>query len=160
MDLVGFEYGTLDSLWNGGGNGVDNENFSDSYGTMEFTGKDHVRLCAMDELGQEMGCVLVYHSTNPLGGRSLVQPSTERFFVAFPNPAKDELRIEFRNGHRPSVSARMRLHTIRGRLVRSWAGNRIRDRMSIDLRSLGTGGYTLSFTDEGATDTRTVVVGR
>ncbi|MFT4545711.1 MAG: hypothetical protein ACI9EQ_002190, partial [Bacteroidia bacterium] len=93
IDLLGYTYGTIDSLWNGGGNGVDNENFSDSYGTMEFVGKEHVRLCAMDEMGQEMGCILLYHSSNPLGVHSEIQSTRERLFVAFPNPAKDELRI-------------------------------------------------------------------
>ncbi|MFT7153803.1 MAG: alkaline phosphatase D, partial [Alteromonas macleodii] len=38
IDLLGYTYGTIDSLWNGGGNGVDNNNFSDSYGTMEVFG--------------------------------------------------------------------------------------------------------------------------
>ncbi len=66
IDLIGYDYGTIDSLWNGGGNGVDNNNFSDSYGTMEVFGKDSMRLCAMDELGQEMGCIIIYHSSSPM----------------------------------------------------------------------------------------------
>ncbi len=158
IDLLGYDYGTIDSLWNGGGNGVGNSNFSDSYGTMEFQGKDHVRLCAMDELGQEMGCILLYHSTNPLGTRSLLEPSAERFFVAFPNPTKDELRIDFKNGYRPTDQATMQLSSLDGKRIRGWRSGQIHNGMVISLRNLSAGSYTLSFIDQGEMDTRTVVV--
>jgi len=158
IDLLGYTYGTIDSLWNGGGNGVDNENFSDSYGTMEFVGKDHVRLCAMDELGQEMGCILVYHSSNPLGIRSEIQSSRERLFVAFPNPTKDELRIDFKNDYQPTRKATLQLNSMDGKLTQEWANHQIQNRMSISLNGLAIGNYTLTFTDDGTTDTRKIVV--
>ncbi len=90
IDLLGYSYGTIDSLWNGGGNGVGNSNFSDSYGTMEFFGRDSVMLCAMDESGATMGCVRIYHSSNPLGVGAVVAIQNQRFDV-YPNPATDEI---------------------------------------------------------------------
>ncbi len=158
MDLLGLGYGTIDSLWNGGGNGVDNENFADSYGTMEFNGKEAVRLCAMDELGQEMGCILVYHSTNPVGTGSVVEPSKERFFVAFPNPTKDRLRVDFKNGYFPSNAAKMQLHSMEGKLIQAWFGSQIQNRMTVAINELSSGSYTLTFVDGGVTDTRIIVV--
>ncbi|MDP6909430.1 MAG: alkaline phosphatase D family protein, partial [Flavobacteriales bacterium] len=158
MDLIGLGYGTIDSLWNGGGNGVDNENFADSYGTMEFYRKQYVRLCAMDELGQEMGCIVVYHYSNPLGLGSVVEPSKERFFVAFPNPAKDELRVDFKNEYEPSDDAILTLNSIDGKVAGVWEAEQIQDRMSISLQGLSSGSYILTFADQNATDTRTIVV--
>jgi hypothetical protein len=160
IDLLGYTYGTIDSLWNGGGNGVDNENFSDSYGTMEVFGKDSMRLCAMDELGQEMGCIIIYHSSNPMGIHSSRSNSDERLFLAYPNPSKDALRVEFRHGHSPSSEALLQLSDISGRTIQTWRGERIQNRMIIDLSQLSSGTYTLTFVDDGLMDGRKVVVTR
>lgn len=160
IDLLGYTYGTIDSLWNGGGNGVDNENFSDSYGTMEVFGKDSMRLCAMDELGQEMGCIIVYHSSSPMGIRSSRSNSDERLFLAYPNPSKDAVRVEFKNGHSPSSDALLQLSDISGRTIQAWQGEKIYDRMIVDLIQLSSGTYTLSFVDHGQMDGRKIVVTR
>ena len=158
MDLLGYSYGTIDSLWNGGGNGVNNGNFSDSYGTMEFFGKDSVMLCAMDELGQTMGCVRIYHSSNPLGVSNSGFVNRERLYLVYPNPAKDEIKVEFRNGHLPSQDALLQLHSIDGKTIQTWKGNAIQNRMLIGLKSLGAGTYTLTYIDAQQMDTRTIVV--
>ncbi|MBP9151481.1 MAG: alkaline phosphatase D family protein [Flavobacteriales bacterium] len=158
IDLIGYTYGTIDSLWNGGGNGVDNNNFSDSYGTMEVFGKDSMRLCAMDELGQEMGCIIIYHSSSPMGIHSAKSPSEERLFLAYPNPSKDAIRVEFRNGYAPSKNATMQLSSISGETIQIWSGNQIQNQMSIDLSKLSAGNYTLTYLDENKMDTRKIVV--
>lgn len=158
IDLIGYTYGTIDSLWNGGGNGVDNENFSDSYGTMEFYRNQYVRLCAMDELGQEMGCIVVYHSSNPLGTGSVIEPSKDRLFVAFPNPTKEELRVDFRNGYKPSSESAMQLIAVNGAVIKTWSSSQIHDGMLINLKGLSPGSYTLTFIDKGVIDTRKIVV--
>jgi hypothetical protein len=158
MDLLGYSYGTIDSLWNGGGNGVNNGNFSDSYGTMEFFGKDSVMLCAMDELGQTMGCVRIYHSSNPLGVSNSGFVNRERLYLVYPNPAKDEIKVEFRNGHLPSQDALLQLHSIDGKTIQTWKGNMIQNRMVFSLKSLGAGTYTLTYIDAQQMDTRTIVV--
>lgn len=158
IDLLGYTYGTIDSLWNGGGNGVDNENFSDSYGTMEVWGRDSIRLCAMDELGQEMGCIIIYHSSNPMGVHSVKSTSDERLFLAYPNPSKDAIRVEFRNEYSPSEGASMLLSDLTGKVIRSWGGRQIQDRMNIGLEGLGVGTYLLCYSDNRTLDTRTIVV--
>lgn len=160
IDLLGYTYGTIDSLWNGGGNGVDNENFSDSYGTMEVFGKDSMRLCAMDELGQEMGCIIIYHSSNPMGIRSSRSNSDERLFLAYPNPSKDAVRVEFKNGHSPSSDALLQLSDISGRTIQAWKGEKIYDRMIVDLSELSSGTYTLTYVDNGLMGARKIVVTR
>ena len=158
IDLIGYDYGTIDSLWNGGGNGVDNNNFSDSYGTMEVFGKDSMRLCAMDELGQEMGCIIIYHSSSPMNvGSSLITPK-ERLFLAFPNPTKDLVRVEFRNGHIPSSKAMMQLTSTQGKTIKFWRGTDIQNNMTMNLGELSAGNYTLTYLDAKKMDTRKIVV--
>jgi hypothetical protein len=158
IDLLGYTYGTIDSLWNGGGNGVDNNNFSDSYGTMEVFGSDYIRLCAMDEMGQEMGCIVIYHSTSTMGVGSTIDKPTERLFLAFPNPSKESIRVEFRNSHSPSNKAMMQLTSISGKTVQAWRGNQIQNQMTIDLSKLSAGNYTLTYLDDNKMDTRKIVV--
>ena len=158
IDLLGYTYGTIDSLWNGGGNGVDNNNFSDSYGTMEVFASDSMRLCAMDEMGQEMGCIVIYHSSSPMGVGSAINKPTERLFLAFPNPSKESIRVEFRNGHSPSNKAMMQLNSISGKTIQAWRGNQIRNQMTIELNELSAGNYTLTYLDDNKMDTRKIVV--
>ena len=158
IDLLGYTYGTIDSLWNGGGNGVDNENFSDSYGTMEVFGKDSMRLCAMDELGQEMGCIIIYHSSSPMDVHSVRSASSERLFLAYPNPTKDAIRVEFRNGYSVSAEALMQLADVSGKTVQVWRGHQIQNQMTINLGQLSDGSYTLTFLDDQKMDTRKIVV--
>lgn len=158
FDLLGYTYGTIDSLWNGGGNGVDNNNFSDSYGTMEVFGKDSIRLCAMDEMGQEMGCIVIYHSSSPMGIESAVSPSSERLFLAYPNPTKQDIRVEFKNGYRPSAKAEMQMISSTGQLIRQWKSNQIQNLMTIDLSQLTEEIYLLNFSDQDRTDTRKITV--
>lgn len=158
MDLLGYDYGTIDSLWNGGGNGVGNSNFSDSYGTIEFFGKDSIRLCAMDEMGQEMGCLIIYHSSSPMGVGSRHTGDSRRLFLAYPNPTRQTLRVELRNGFTPSDRSEMSLSSITGQTIQKWNGNQIQNLMTINLGGLAEGTYILSFSDLGRTDTRKISV--
>ena len=157
MDLLFYEYGTIDSLWNGGGNGVDNNNFSDSYGTMEFFGKDSVMLCAMDETGAEMGCIRLYHSTNPLSVGSTVYADKERFKV-YPNPSSDQFTIEWMRNYQPSKTASLELHHSSGALIQTWGSDMLTGPITVDVRSLAPGSYLFSLRDGARTDTKSVVV--
>ena len=92
-----------DFLWNGGGSGIDNTNFSDTYGTMEFFYTDSLRMCVIDEFDQVLACqTIMYDSSSPVGVRQYV-PET-MFLVVYPNPAKDQLKILMRNAPQQEVS--------------------------------------------------------
>ncbi|MGB1318125.1 MAG: alkaline phosphatase D family protein, partial [Flavobacteriales bacterium] len=160
LELVGFDYRTIDSLWNGGGNGVGNSNFSDSYGTVEVWGKDSIMLCAMDENGNEMGCVRVYHSSNPLSISSNPKVIQERLYLVYPNPAKDVIQIELGRNYNPTSKAMMQLTSAKGHTVKVWRGSDIQHKMSVDLTELSAGNYTLTLFDEGVADSRKVVISR
>ena len=158
ISLIGLSYLTEDSLWNGGGNGVGNSNFSDSYGTMEFFGRDSLRLCAMDEMGQEMGCLTIYHSSNPMGLGSRFNLPKENMFLAYPNPTKESVQIRFRSEYRPSTHAKLKVSTIDGRSVheQSCAGDI--SQCEIDLSQFNPGIYNVELTDGEIHETRKVVV--
>jgi hypothetical protein len=157
MDLLGYQYGTIDSLWNGGGNGVNNDNFSDSYGTMEFFGKDSVVLCAMDETGQAMGCIRLYHSTNPLSNGSTVSNNESRFRV-YPNPTKEQIQLELFNGFVPTEATSLELVSPTGQLVQTWNGTEIHNKMVIDLSEYSAGNYSVVLRDGNRTESRTVIL--
>jgi hypothetical protein len=157
MDLLGYAYGTIDSLWNGGGNGVNNNNFSDSYGTMEFFGKDSVMLCAMDETGQAMGCVRLYHSSNPLSIGTTVNTNESRFRV-YPNPTKEQIQLELFNGFVPSDKTSIELVSPTGQLVQTWIGTEIQNNMVIDLSNYSAGNYSVVLHDGSRTESRTVIL--
>lgn len=84
------------NLWNGGGSGIDNANFSDTYGTVEFFGKDSVKMCVIDEFLQTLGCLSI---RNTRAGSTPVRPqiiaSEDVFQLMYPNPARDVLQVRF-----------------------------------------------------------------
>jgi hypothetical protein len=89
--VLGFS-SVQDLLWNGGGNGVNNNNFNDGFGTIEVFGKDSIRLCVRDEYNVQLGCKTIIHS-------SIVSTENPTVVVKndlklFPNPANDILAVQ------------------------------------------------------------------
>ena len=156
--LTGLPYLTPDSVWNGGGNGVGNTNFSDSYGTMEFFGKDSLKLCAMDELGQTMGCVTIYHASSTTGIQSNLTLNQDQMYLVYPNPTKDRIQVQFLNGYKPSSKAVIQLTDLNGRLISKQNGAEVRHQMEVDLHGLPASTYTLTLIDEGSMETKKVMV--
>jgi hypothetical protein len=158
IDLLGYSYGTIDSLWNGGGNGVGNSNFSDSYGTMEFFGRDSVMLCAMDETGATMGCVRIYHSTNPLGLEATVHSMAEHFILLYPNPTSEQVVVELLNGFRPTEKTMLKLVSANGQLIRAWSSGQISNRTRINVGKLSSGTYSVILEDGLRIESKSLVV--
>ncbi len=50
-------------VWNGGGNGIGNNNYKNAYGRISISGSDHVDIEVVDEDGAVIGMVRVPHST-------------------------------------------------------------------------------------------------
>lgn len=160
MELLGYSYGTIDSLWNGGGNGVANDNFSDSYGTMEFFGRDSLVLCAMDESGSAMGGITVHHSSSPLSVRNAgVTDLRQSRFTVFPNPTDALLTVTFTV--QPTPDDAIHLTGGKGEHLRTWSGrDLIAGSFNIDTRKLAPGTYMLRFEQAETTTTERFVVTR
>ena len=91
-----------DSLWNGGGNGLNNTNFLNGFGKVEVFGSDSVRYCIIDEDNQALSCMTIYAdgsvynptSTNLAGPLSASEMSEMKIF---PNPNNGEFNLEIKS---------------------------------------------------------------
>ena len=77
-------------LWNGGGNGINNINFSDTYGTLEFFNTDSLRMCIKDEFDQLLSCQTILFGNTTTNARKY-KPKNDLLLV-YPNPAKNSLK--------------------------------------------------------------------
>ena len=78
-------------LWDGGGNGIDNTDYLNGYGTIEVFGADSLRLCVYDETNYNMGCKTILHSGLSTAVQSVdARPSLR----IYPNPGSSMLQIE------------------------------------------------------------------
>lgn len=145
IDLLGYDYGVIDSLWNHGGNALNGFGFNDSYGTLEIFGGDSVRMCAVNEHGENMGCLTVLHSTIAgISERENVKNTD--FFTPFPNPTRDQLSIKFDDGFVVEKRDRLDLISPDGKLLQTWSGSEIQNAsLSIDLRGYPAGNYLLNY---------------
>ncbi len=89
LSLLGFPDMT-DSLWNGGGNGLNNASLNNGFGKVEIFGRDSCRLSAVDKLGEVMGSVLLMHSSVLAASNAV---ATANDWRAFPNPGSDHITI-------------------------------------------------------------------
>ena len=80
-----------DSLWNGGGNGVGNNNLNNGFGKVDIYGADSARLSAVDELGEVMGSVLLIHSSQYVAAQ---KPAETLDWEIFPIPASEKIQIQ------------------------------------------------------------------
>lgn len=161
IQLTQMPYPIRDSVWNGGGNGVGNTNFSDSYGTLEVFGKDSLRMCAVDEFDQIMGCITIYHSSLPMGAKTVVSDGGEIMELLYPNPARDRVRISFRPGHVIGKDDFLVIQDERGGIVKAWKGPQIPSGgTDVEIRTLSPGVYTVNYTGKAKLETRKLVVTR
>ena len=93
----GSPFSVKNDLWNGGGSGIENANFSDTYATMEFFGRDSMQMCVIDEFQQMLACLTLYNNnpgdTNVLPGINSTPPTV--FQLVYPNPARSVLQVRF-----------------------------------------------------------------
>lgn len=164
IDSVGQLLGqpaVIDSLWNGGGNGITNSNFSDTYGTIETFGSDSLRMCIIDEFGQTLGCVTIRHSSLPNSTETRVHEDENIIKVLYPNPARDALQIQFADNYSPSSDDRCEILDAAGKVV--WSkdfGVLISPNYTIDLTSFASGTYFLNYRGENVSHSITFVVSK
>ncbi len=125
-------------LWNMGGNGVDNENFADTYATLEVFGKDSLRLRVVDELDQILSSYTLYDGTTGRGATPVREMT-----VVFPNPAKDRITVRF--ARVPQSHEVLTLTTADGTVVKKVVGPQSVETLS--LSGLAQGVYFLRFND-------------
>ncbi|MDZ4846633.1 MAG: alkaline phosphatase D family protein [Chitinophagales bacterium] len=131
----------IDSLWNGGGQGVQNKNFMSGFGTIQIYHKDSVVLCIVDEDNVDVSCMKIHHSTspyasiNPLAGQECV---IEKIY---PNPASDKVYFDFCEKYQPQVSDRVFLMDQSGKMFPT----SIENKKFIRIKNLPAGYYMLVY---------------
>lgn len=146
-------------LWNGGGNGIGNTNFTDTYGTVEIWQTDSLRMCVIDEIGQTLGCLTFRHSSNPLNTEAEFTRPERLIEVIFPNPAKDRITVLLQPGFHPAPGDQIRFIHENGTVVESWQAEQFRSgSLTIDLKKYAAGLYLLEFLGKKGTETRKILV--
>jgi len=146
-------------LWNGGGNGVDNTNFSDTYGTIEIFGDDSLRMCVIDELDQTLGCITLTHSSKVTDIESHIYPGNLFLQALYPNPAKDQLKVMLDPTYRITPSDYLTLKNLSGALVyEAKASDFQENQLVIPLNTFAEGVYLLNYYGERGVESRKIVV--
>ncbi len=85
------------NVWNGGGEGIGNNNFSFTFGKIDVFGNDSVRLSIIDTLGSTIASIIVHDGvcTAPSGVSETNKKSKNSFpLIIYPNPARDFIRLK------------------------------------------------------------------
>lgn len=121
IDYYGQQLGqpaVIDSLWNGGGNGIGNLNFNNAFGKIEIFEDDSVQLCIIDYNGDVITCRSIYHSTY----NSVDEPQhTNRRFdlLIYPNPSDNIFTVQLPENYLLNGKEKCRISDINGKLVRN-----------------------------------------
>jgi hypothetical protein len=151
----------IDSMWNHGGNGVDNQNFTDSYGVIEVFGRDSMRMCIYDELGQQLACMTILHSTFTGNAPAAVRPTENLFRLLYPNPAKDRLRVLLNPDLVPERGDCLLFTDLAGREIRRIElGAPSPSPYDISLEGLPAGSYIVSYVGTSRRESRQFLIAR
>jgi len=141
MQLLGM--GTVkDSLWNGGGQGVNNTNFKSGFGKIEIFRNDSVRLCIIDEDNITVDCMTIAHSSQPSYVPLMAEKTACVIEDVYPNPTDGMLSLRFCKDYAPSASDRYCILDVAGRSLHPFQGYR---GGQIDTRHLSPGNYLLIY---------------
>jgi phosphodiesterase/alkaline phosphatase D-like protein len=142
----------VDSLWNGGGNGLNGASLNNGFGKVEIYGRDSCRLSAVDKVGDVMGSVLLLHSSL-LSATNNAEAVLE--WQVSPVPSNDQITIRLGN---PPFLADFQLVNEFGAVVRS--GRMVGGEYSISIDRLPAGVYALRIVQGTRTAVRRVVIAR
>lgn len=88
----------VDSLWNGGGNGLNNTNFLNGFGKVDVYGQDSVRYCVVDENNLNLSCITIYSDGSVFNPSSIeklqVLGNNNKINLnIYPNPSKGDFNV-------------------------------------------------------------------
>lgn len=155
IQLVNAPISVKQNLWNAGGSGIDNANFSDTYGTVEFFGKDSVKMCVIDEFLQVLGCMTIRNTragSTPV--RPTLQTSDDAFMLMYPNPTRDVLRVELKR----QEEAVYRILNVEGReMVTPQKTSIGQQTVYVNIKDLPAGVYIFSYESSSGNSSRKFV---
>ena len=132
-----------EDIWNGGGSGLRNTGFADSFGTTEIFEDDSIKFCIYDEIGQNLGCLTYtkdYVPTNISNSHFSADPTN--FLLAYPNPTKDLLILSLQE----NIEASILIFDMSGKEI--WRKENVVGSIEIDLTQLPSGTYLINCYNE------------
>lgn len=115
MQLLG--QGTaIDSLWNGGGQGVNNQNFKSGFGMVEIFGSDSVVMQIVDEDNLPVSSMTIKHSSIQPTDIDVIPTTACVVDKVYPNVANSTVHINFCNNYTPKQTDRSYLIDLNGRV--------------------------------------------
>lgn len=152
--------GVEDLLWNGGGNGVNNRNFSDSYGTIEIFGEDSLRMCVVDELNETLGCVTVLKDINN-SSETKTWKSSAMMNLIYPNPSKDVIHVLLNEQMKKDDKDRITLYAENGQsLFTQNVNTENNNPQIINVASYSSGRYIISYEGKYKKESKTIVLSK
>ena len=129
------------NVWNGGGQGIGNNNYSDAFGKVEVFGNDSVKLSVIDTIGVIIASITIYDGSLPAPtGISEIRhkPAINLAFSAFPNPATSYLILKMEPNKMFGKRAMFNIYDYAGKLILSEPLT-IKQENKIDLQKLSSG---------------------
>ena len=147
-----------DILWNAGGNGVENMNFSDSYGTIEIFGEDSLRMCVVDELNETLACVTVLkESSNSVVTKKW--KSDAAMNLIYPNPAKDIIHVLLNETKEYDKNDKIKLYSSNGKLLQEIViNNEIKAPIAINVGQYSTGSYFVKLEGKNVNESKKIML--
>jgi alkaline phosphatase D len=107
----------IDSLWNGGGQGVNNTNFKSGFGMVDIFGSDSVVMQIIDEDNQTVSSMTILHSS--IANTSIPTIPIKECVIEklYPNVSNDHVNIAFCNDYQRKQTDRAYLIDLSGRML-------------------------------------------
>lgn len=133
----------IDSLWNGGGQGVNNTNFNSGFGKIQIFGNDSVVLQTIDENNVTVSSMTVKHSSKVVGLPKEEPVTTCVIDKVYPNPTGNSFHVKLCHNYIPKATDRAYLVNIQGQVTPvDLAGESL---IQIDISHLPVGQYLLIY---------------
>lgn len=107
----------IDSLWNGGGQGVNNTNFKSGFGMVEIFNRDSVQLKIVDEDNITVSSMTVLHSSLAPASVHKTEKSQCVIEDLYPNPSSDFVSIRFCDDYIRKPTDRSYLLDLNGKIL-------------------------------------------
>ena len=108
---------TIDSLWNGGGQGVENKNFKSGFGVVEIFESDSVVMQTVDEDNLTVSSMTILHSSIAPSSIKNLQTKSCVIESIYPNVANNMVYVKFCADYQRKPTDRSYLIDLNGRVV-------------------------------------------
>lgn len=138
MRILGYGAAS-DSLWNGGGHGVNNLNFKSGFGKVEIYGNDSVVMRTIDEDNITVSSMLIPHSSKVTSAPTWEATPECVVNKVFPNPTGASFKVELCSSYTPKPTDRGYLIDINGKMTT--VALNVSKQIHVDVSKLPVGQY-------------------